>query len=137
VCLGKATVGDCLSFPDRVLLRRGREADTAKGCSCVYRSSVPDLSYGFIVPPHRPYVDPYKIFSHHGTVWKQTVARVANASLECEISGVFAGSFPLAQARAKCRTPRQPITPTWSDCDRSCQVAQVTGNPACRSSVAR
>jgi hypothetical protein len=81
-----------------------------------------DLSHGFIVPPHRPYVDPYKIFSHHGTVWKRTAARVANAWLDCEISGSRRRFFPSAQARAKCCTPRQPITSTWSDCDRSCQV---------------
>jgi hypothetical protein len=57
-----ATVGDVLSSPNRVLLSCGREADKATGVLLHLPQQRLDLGYGFIVPLHRPYVDPYERF---------------------------------------------------------------------------
>jgi hypothetical protein len=68
-CFRKAAaVGDVLSSPNRVLLSCGREADTTTGVLLHLPQQRLDLGYGFIVPLHRPYVDPYERFSQSHAV---------------------------------------------------------------------
>jgi hypothetical protein len=56
------TVGESLSFPVKFVVER-RESGTKSQAgpdaladgACIFRDSMPDLSYRFIVPHHRPF----------------------------------------------------------------------------------